>query len=344
MKILQTSFACVLACSAALHAAILTVDNNPGSVAMYKTFEAAYADAVDGDTILLAGSPNHYGTSIQIYKNLTIIGPGHHLFQNEIPGASNFLSSTAEIYLSLKNDDDIGSASGTKVVGIEGGVYVERGVSNITVEKCYLHGMVTEAPDLPWEDTFGQAIVNKCFMVYATLGGPGSVVSNSILNSLILYAGTSADHCVINHGFSGNHTHTKPSSQISNSIFGADQLVANPNVNGGLPIFSGDISNCISLSDDVVLPSGNGNINSDLENEDVFVWNDSPDGKYQLKPGSIAIGAGTGGSDIGAFGGANPYKLSGVPAIPRLTHLTVPPTATSESGLRFEVEAQAFGE
>ncbi len=78
--------------------------------------------------------------------------------------------------------------------------------------------------------------------------------------------------------------------------------------------------------------------------EDVFLWNDSPDGKYQLKPGSPAIGAGTAGGDIGAFSGANPYKLSGVPAIPRLTHLIVPPTATSTSGLRFEVEAQAFGE
>ncbi len=68
MKIIHISLA-VFSLGAPLHAAILTVDNNPGSVAQYKTFQAAYAAAQDGDTILLAESGIFRDTH-SIYKRL----------------------------------------------------------------------------------------------------------------------------------------------------------------------------------------------------------------------------------------------------------------------------------
>ena len=48
---------CLLLPCLSLPAAVLTVDNNSGSVAMYTSTTTAYNDAVDGDTILIAGSP-----------------------------------------------------------------------------------------------------------------------------------------------------------------------------------------------------------------------------------------------------------------------------------------------
>ncbi|MDA1068075.1 MAG: hypothetical protein O3C43_16415 [Verrucomicrobia bacterium] len=42
-------------------AAVLTVDNNAGSVAMFTGVQAAINAANTGDTILIAGSPNFYG-------------------------------------------------------------------------------------------------------------------------------------------------------------------------------------------------------------------------------------------------------------------------------------------
>jgi hypothetical protein len=48
----------------------------------------------------------------------------------------------------------------------------------------------------------------------------------------------------------------------------------------------------------------------------VFLNEGSTDGKWQLKEGSPAIGAGVGGIDCGMFGGDFPYVLSGIPAIP----------------------------
>ena len=49
-----------------------------------------------------------------------------------------------------------------------------------------------------------------------------------------------------------------------------------------------------------------------------------------LKPNSPAKGAGSGGTDIGMFGGVNPYVLSGIPSVPTFYQLTAPSnTATT---------------
>jgi hypothetical protein len=54
----------------------------------------------------------------------------------------------------------------------------------------------------------------------------------------------------------------------------------------------------------------------------------SDDGRFQLAGGSPAIGGGVdiGGNkpNCGAFGGNDPYKLSGIPGIPTIYSLTVP--------------------
>lgn len=52
----------------------------------------------------------------------------------------------------------------------------------------------------------------------------------------------------------------------------------------------------------------------------------SNDGKWVLKAGSPAIGFGTGGVDNGIYGGATPYKLSGIPATPAFYKLSAPST------------------
>ncbi len=81
-------------------AAVLTVDNNPGSVAMYTSLAAAVNDSnPDGsDTILVAGSPNYYG-NINVYKEIHIVAMGYLLADNAIPGLS---SDQTRIDITLK--------------------------------------------------------------------------------------------------------------------------------------------------------------------------------------------------------------------------------------------------
>jgi len=96
--------------------------------------------------------------------------------------------------------------------------------------------------------------------------------------------------------------------------------------------------NNIFNSDYGVGPSNNGNKNIDnaTMSSAVFVgFSDqstfSNDGRWALKAGSPAKGAGTNGTDCGVFGGVKPYKLSGVPEIPAFYKLTSPSNIASKN-------------
>lgn len=321
-------FTWLLALSSALAQNIITVDNNPGAVAMFDNFADAYEAASDGDTILLAGSSNNYGDHT-LYKRLKIVGPGYFLSENGIPGLS---TGVATISLTLKNDPLIGSSSGTVLRGLEfSNLDVEGDLSGILVQKCRAASRLTWGISSP-------TIFERCFVVYDgsglisfSSGSSGSLVSNSILFSLTFRTtGINVDRCVIQGNFNGN-----PSTSISNSIF-ALPTASRFTRNGT------SVSHCMAIGFDY-LPEGGGNINGQLISN-VFVNTGSEDAKWKLKAGSTAAGAGTDGSDMGAFGGPNPYVLSGVPGIPRLTRFVVPATATSTSGLQFEIDAEAFAE
>ena len=77
-------------------------------------------------------------------------------------------------------------------------------------------------------------------------------------------------------------------------------------------------------------PNLTGNNNQfGLSSASLFVTSTSNDARYQLRAGSPAIGAGVGGMDAGMFGGANPYRLSGIPPTPSIYKLTSGSTQTS---------------
>ncbi len=57
-------------------------------------------------------------------------------------------------------------------------------------------------------------------------------------------------------------------------------------------------------------------INVDMST--VFAETGSTDGKWQIKPGGPADGSGTNGTDMGIFGGNDPYVLSGIPPLPAI--------------------------
>jgi hypothetical protein len=107
---------------------------------------------------------------------------------------------------------------------------------------------------------------------------------------------------------------------ISNNIFAAGT--------GGVSVVASNFKNNLSSSTD--LPVGNGNQNA-VTMANVFLLvpaTNSFDGQWQLKAGSPAIAAGEniGGitPDCGAFGTADPYRLSGIPAIPTIYEFSSP--------------------
>jgi hypothetical protein len=109
--------------------------------------------------------------------------------------------------------------------------------------------------------------------------------------------------------------------------------VANNIVNaGGNTCNNCVVSNNIFTGSQSGIPIGPLNVNGN--NLQAVPWADlltltgSTDAQYQLKVGSPALGGGVqiGAQkpDCGAFGGNDPYKLSGIPGIPTIYSLTVP--------------------
>jgi hypothetical protein len=103
--------------------------------------------------------------------------------------------------------------------------------------------------------------------------------------------------------------------------------MSNPNF--GPYLSSNVLFNCIANTTDI--PNTNGNqLNVNMDN--VYLGFSSgtgysSDGRYKLKAGSPAIGAGVlngGPVDCGAYGGPAPYILSGMPSIPSIYTFTAP--------------------
>jgi hypothetical protein len=329
MKRLLHLILAVLAVTGMASAKVITVDNKPGSVAMFTSAQAAVDAAVPGDTILLAGSPASYGL-IRLSKSLDLAGPGWGLEENKIPGLNK---NAASCTISVGRDVN-GSSSGSTFTGltVENWDYWDpnAAVDGHTLDRCiFLYNGIR---------FYGKVTITRCVLA---IGGdlirPGSKISNSIIHSSCkLGLGVTADHCVFSNA---NAVYGNELSSVSNSLF-----FGRPTRETFRSNFQGSVTYCMAtaeLDGPTFLPEGGGNING-VPVELACVWTGSTDGKWQLRTNSTAKGKGFNGVDIGAFGGALPYVLSGVPSTPRVTRLVVPSTVTSTSGLRFEVDAQAF--
>ena len=70
-------FALCISISTMVSASTFTVNNNNPSPGQYTTILAAMNAAVNGDVILVSGSPTTYSIGANIIKSLTIIGTGY---------------------------------------------------------------------------------------------------------------------------------------------------------------------------------------------------------------------------------------------------------------------------
>ena len=66
----------------------------------------------------------------------------------------------------------------------------------------------------------------------------------------------------------------------------------------------------------------------------------TPDAKYTLSATSPAKGAGEGGTDCGAFGGSEPYVLTGAPLGPIIQEIQVPSMARQNETIQIKLKAK----
>jgi hypothetical protein len=311
---------------------LIRVNNNPGIDADYTNLQDANDNANDGDTIYLESSETGYPYA-EITKSITIIGPGYFLNENPETQANALEARLDGIIFNT------GSA-GSIITGCNTGsyhAYIKE--NNISIIRCavnniYLSGVIENILILQnyisggiLESGGGNVITN-------------SLISNNIIQQLIDINSLNSSVQIVNNVFK-DYGSSKPTIYCFNSL-----IQNNISADIDSPLDEGNRGNTVMnniLAIDGINANGN-QYNIDMTN--VFADFDgtlgySADGKWQLKAGSPAIGAGTGDVDCGVFGGVNPYVLSGLPDLPHIYEAIIPATANSGDGLSVTIKVKA---
>jgi hypothetical protein len=321
------------------NATVRRVNNNIGVVAVpgfvFTNTSTALQDAVNasvaGDTIYIEGSITAYNGAT-VNKKLTFVGTGYLLKNvNTSQLGNNPITAPIQANIEEANAGTIQFTdtltSGSKISGLRVGVYLNRSADDITIERCRLSDLRMNLNATSTGQVINNLKINKCFIDGAdlyqyTFYMTNLEVTNCICQSLYMSPNLTSNQIL--SGLVRNNVMLSPGFYLSNSL-----VSNNIFVNGvGTSIVASNFKNNLSVSTD--LPVGNGNQNS-VTMANVFLLVptvNSYDGQWQLKAGSPAIAAGeTIGAitpDCGAFGTSDPYRLSGIPAIPTIYEFSSP--------------------
>lgn len=316
-------------------------NNNPGitGVNVYTTIQAAHDAAVAGDIIYVEPSITGYG-NLTCSKRLNIIGNGYFLDQNTNVSFDTRNSSIGNIVFIAGSTNSFLKGMLTQTVDINN-------VSNVTINRCKV-SQVRFNFNISASSPSTNHTVSQCF-IESSLFGWNSMTTNGggknciITNNIVASGGISdfensviQNNIIMGPGGTGGSAFSNCS--VTNNI-------VNSGTTGGssttLIIGGGNtISNNIMLGNTYTFPAGNGNINNGNLVTTFLVANpnsSNPDKDFQLAAGSPAAGIGTGGTNAGAFGGANPYILSGLPAYPIITNFTTSGVGNTSTPLQVSV-------
>lgn len=342
-----------------LHAqTIRRCNNNPGvtGVNLYTTLQAAHDAAAVGDIIYIEPSVTDYG-SVDVRKRLTIIGNGYFLDKNANVsfdprsskissitfdnGSANSILSGLEVGDGLIYINDVNITLTRCRLTRNGGNIITFGVSsnlvagqnsrgnNATITRCVIVGGIVGQNSTTVSSQFGY----NCTITNNIHQGQIVSITNTVIANNVYYSSI----------FGGNVLSNLNGCSVTNNIYDArGSTSAVPFVSSGA---GNTISNNICLGQ-AGTPAGNGNVNFGDETLTFLVANPWPtitteDVKFQLAAGSPAIGIGTGGTNAGAFGGANPYVLSGVPAYPVITNFTTTGVGNTATPLQVSVTVRS---
>lgn len=300
-------------------AKIWRVNNNAGAVADFSNLQSAHNAAQSGDTLQVESSGGTY--SIQLTKKLVVIGPGYFLNENPQtqinttgatlysaefkPGSSGSVVQGFTIYFTTVNESGVTLQRNRLTSGLE--FATTQSISNDTLRQNYLGASIS-----------GGTANTTCtgLLVYNNLIAASPInINTSWINNFNGY--------FINNSLTGSYYYN----------FICVNFVIQNNIIYGVANNAYTLSNTWfnNVFGTAPFAAGNGNVvNANFD--DIFVgWNSatgfSSDGRYKLKPVSVAKNAGTINGmvvDCGAFGGPAPYVLSGMPPVPSVYQLTAP--------------------
>lgn len=321
-------------------ARIIRVNNNAGISADFASLQQAIDSATAGDTIYIEPSSTSYGT-ITLNKRLNLYGPGYFLAENS--GQQANVNTSKIDFLTIN-----GSSAFSSITGLQINQYIDLYVGNIAITRCYFTS------------------TSFCFYFSGTTSNTNVLIAQNFMNGTVVHSGGTQTYTVFFRNnyiagnlslepsivcdFTNNVLGASSSSGVQNSIFVNNIFFTTSTAyNPGLATYNNGFEHNIFRNNTTSVDTtaaGAGNYTG-VNTNNVFQGNtnNSTDGSLRIIPGSIADGngkeipAGT-PTDIGMFGGPNPYKLSGVPAIPTIYDLVVP-TSNTTGGLNVTIRAKS---
>ncbi|WEK36057.1 MAG: hypothetical protein P0Y53_00965 [Candidatus Pseudobacter hemicellulosilyticus] len=326
-----TLFASILLLSLSAQAKIWRVNNNAGVTADFTSFYDALVSTqvVNGDTVHIEPSATAYNSGT-VTKRLVVIGGGY-LLDPAADGNSGLQVFTANSWINGITIGNGGNGSKFMGIGLPNVVFqVSASAYNVVFERCLINsGMYFNA------GAHDGITVRKCFFSSARIEHTSGTLENFTCENNIFYSYwayinittfTGSNNIIRNNSFRDVGAGcTIVNGYVANNIFQTSNCVLTNSV----------VKNNLFSSNQTLSGSATDNqVNVNMANVYVGGTTGGLDARTQLKSGSPAIGAGlTVGAvtspDCGAFGATDPYKLSGIPAVPSIYSLTVPTSIAS---------------
>lgn len=338
---------------------IRRVNNNEGITGtnVYRTIQEAHDAAANGDIILVEPSRTSYG-DLLCSKRLTIYGNGYWLDYNGGTSKSNPNPTL------LGTVDFAPGSSGSEISGFQTGDINVRAVSGIKVNRNhtwafnvyakFVSGVgPTEYADVS-DITFTQNYCTGGVLVLGEDFGDIYTISDLTISNNYLWSFIEATFHVWNGIFRNNTINEVVIVRIANSIFENNILLAIANETDAFDVTPPETGSFYAISSSLnynastyhLFPGsvGTGNQN-ELDPAAHFVTptsGASSDALFKLKEDSSLRTAGSGGTEIGMYGGATPYIVSGIPPIPAITNLKTTGTGSAAVPLTVTFSAKSY--
>lgn len=326
----------VLFLASSAFAKIWTVNNNAGVKADFISLaDAIFAQSVlSGDTIYVVGSPISYGAVVfNVTKTLHILGPGYFLLENPETQANQNTAQVDGISFGVGSE-------GSVITGLEFTGLVRCETDNITFKRNLFSTADSRGQLSIFLAHTNIVIIQNYFSGVPTFSssviaiGDGS--SNILVRNNFIENQDPANFAIVsppNAGIDVSNNVIQGKVEINNAIF-VNNVLRDGSFSGQNNDVRYNIGNAMQFG------AANGN-QQNVNMADVFINSGSTDGRWRLKDGSPAKGAGLDDVDIGMFGGASPYILSGIPSIPAIYFLNSPAEGSHSGGLPVHIKVKA---
>lgn len=303
-------------------ATVLRVSNVTNSGAPYSNIPAAIEAAVNGDTIMVDGSPDKYlevtGTTgtLNINVRVVLMGPGYLLTQNGVQSNGDL---TAEISRNIKISE---GAAGTIIQGVNlTGTEIDIQVPNVVITRCKVDGGLYIS-----SNATNCVLHQNLFTNYVGRSNYNNYVAYNaqVTNNIFMHDSNSSSGIL--RGFN--------ESTIAYNTFTKAKISST-----GSAVLLNNMTGCTIEHN--VLFSPEQTLDNNTMADNYWGGDESP---YQDCTTDLEVrdantaGIGNELMGRGAFSGDDPYVISGIPAGPVIQDITVPTTVEQGGTLNVTIK------